>query len=244
MTSTAAPWVSIVTASFNAEATILDLAESLAGQSFRDFEWILQDGLSEDRTVELAVSVRDSNCKPRSERDRGIYDALNTAISRAQGEYLLFLGADDVLHDPSTLEILNTAAGGAHPPLLLGSAKYDSGEVFESRLGFQTRIMNTVHHQGALYHRSLFDSFKYDQRFPIVADYELNYICASAGTTAMRVDTTIADCGDNGASRSGSEVRLYLDMHAIRCKHSPAITSTVYLLIGLANVLRRRIFKK
>lgn len=96
----------IITATYNAATTLPRLLESLAEQTCRDFELIIQDGESKDNTAAMAESYRDRlpSLSLASEPDTGIYDAWNKALPRIRGEWVLFLGADDQLAGPQVLE--------------------------------------------------------------------------------------------------------------------------------------------
>ena len=98
------PTFSIITATFNSEKFIARAAKTLLGQTHTDFEWIVQDGKSSDKTVSMLNECGDSRIKAVSEKDSGIYDAWNKAVARASGDWLIFLGADDCLFTPTTLE--------------------------------------------------------------------------------------------------------------------------------------------
>lgn len=92
----------IITATYNAAATLPRLLDSLAEQTCRDFELIIQDGASTDDTVAIAESYRDKlpSLSLVSEPDTGIYDAWNKALDRRAGQlgrWVFFLGADDKL---------------------------------------------------------------------------------------------------------------------------------------------------
>ncbi|MDR1398187.1 MAG: glycosyltransferase [Desulfarculales bacterium] len=102
------PFFSIVTATRNAAAALPQMLDSLARQSCRDFELIIQDGASKDNTIALAESYRSRlpHLVLNSEPDRGIYDAWNKALPHINGQWVLFLGADDQLADA---EVLNRA---------------------------------------------------------------------------------------------------------------------------------------
>ena len=85
------PLFTIITAAYNAAATLPRLLDSLAGQTCRDFELIIQDGASKDDTVAMAESYRHKlpALSLASEPDTGIYDAWNKALSRVRGEWVL-----------------------------------------------------------------------------------------------------------------------------------------------------------
>ena len=92
--------VSIITATWNSEATVADTIASVASQKYEDIEYIIIDGGSKDNTISL---INRSGYQPDtfvSEKDSGIYDALNKGISFATGEVVGFLHSDDVYsHD-------------------------------------------------------------------------------------------------------------------------------------------------
>ncbi|MGL4209738.1 MAG: glycosyltransferase, partial [Candidatus Adiutrix sp.] len=113
------PFFSIITATFNAETELPQLLESLAAQTFESFELILQDGASSDNTVQIAENYRHRlpALHIKSEVDTGIYDAWNKAVTRANGQWLVFLGADDSLHNIGTLKQVWQVAKQAAPPI-------------------------------------------------------------------------------------------------------------------------------
>lgn len=93
--------VSVITVCRNSEAVICKTIESVLKQSYHDIEYIIIDGLSHDRTVALAESYRESFetkgyiFKLVSERDEGIYDAMNKGISMAAGELVGIINSGD-----------------------------------------------------------------------------------------------------------------------------------------------------
>ncbi len=87
--------ISIITACYNREATIEKCVASLATQTHPDIEWIVVDGGSSDRTLEVLGRAARLPDVLISERDDGIYDALNKGLSKASGEVVGFLHSDD-----------------------------------------------------------------------------------------------------------------------------------------------------
>src|SRR5262245_18365078 len=95
------PLISVIMPSYNSAETIRATLGSLDKQQFRDFELVVMDGGSFDSTiriVELLASV-DERVRLFSEKDKGIYDAMNKGIQAASGTWLYFLGSDDRLYD-------------------------------------------------------------------------------------------------------------------------------------------------
>ncbi|MDX5320549.1 MAG: glycosyltransferase, partial [Bacteroidota bacterium] len=98
------PKLSIITVTFNAEAFIESTILSIGEQSFTDREYIVVDGLSKDSTCQILERHPAVVTKFISEKDQGLYDAMNKAIDLAQGEYLMFLNAGDLLYDKDSLK--------------------------------------------------------------------------------------------------------------------------------------------
>lgn len=95
--------ISIVTVSYNAQTTIVDTISSVARQSYPDVEHIIVDGGSTDATIELVKSNSTRVVKLISERDNGLYDAMNKGIACATGDIIGFLNADDLYSDEQVL---------------------------------------------------------------------------------------------------------------------------------------------
>ena len=87
--------VSIITVSFNSEKTIIDTIQSVLSQDYKDIEYIIIDGLSKDNTINIVNSFGDKISKFVSEKDKGLYDAMNKGIDLATGEVIGFLNSDD-----------------------------------------------------------------------------------------------------------------------------------------------------
>ena len=99
--------VSIITVTYNAEATIERTMESVAQQSYPNIEHIVMDGASKDKTVEIAKKY---HAVIVSEPDKGLYDAMNKALRLATGDFLCFLNAGDKLHSKDTIAHIASAA--------------------------------------------------------------------------------------------------------------------------------------
>lgn len=100
------PKISIITVCLNAELEIKDTINSLTSQTFKDFEWIVIDGMSKDNTLKYAKQAPIEKKIVVSEKDEGLYDAMNKGIKLANGEFLIFLNAGDYFYDKDTLKDL------------------------------------------------------------------------------------------------------------------------------------------
>ena len=120
----------IVTCTFNAEHELQRTLDSVFHQSYADVEHLILDGLSRDRSVEMAQTYKQRSDEARtghevvvcSERDSGLYDAMNKGIARATGDYIVFLNAGDTFPSEATLEHIahSIGDGEALPGVIYG----------------------------------------------------------------------------------------------------------------------------
>ena len=95
--------ISIITISFNSEDTISKTINSVKSQTYNQFEYLLIDGGSIDRTLNI-VKEQDHISKIISEPDKGIYDAINKGIKNSSGDIIGFLNSDDTFYDKNSLQ--------------------------------------------------------------------------------------------------------------------------------------------
>jgi glycosyltransferase involved in cell wall biosynthesis len=96
--------ISIITLSFNSHKTILNSITSVLTQKFSTFDFIIIDGGSTDISINIFSGIEHPNFKFISEKDNGIYDALNKGIKKAKGDIIGILHSDDVY---SSINVLN-----------------------------------------------------------------------------------------------------------------------------------------
>jgi len=95
--------ISLITVSFNAQSSISRCIESVIGQTFKNFEYIIIDGASTDNTLDIIRAYTDNIAVLVSEPDKGIYDAINKGIRMATGDIVGVLHADDFFADSNAL---------------------------------------------------------------------------------------------------------------------------------------------
>ncbi len=138
--------ISIVTATFNSAATVRDTLESILQQTHQDWELVIEDGLSRDDTLSI-VREYEPRCKGRmriySEKDEGIYDAMNRGIARVTGDVVGILNSDDFYHDEHVLEDINRAMEGQPVDCVYGDLKF----VQEDNKDCVVRIWKGSQHQ-------------------------------------------------------------------------------------------------
>lgn len=196
------PLVSIILPVKNAVGTISAAIESISVQTYACFELIIIDGQSTDGTLRVVEQYRESISRIVSERDLGIYDAMNKGISLATGEWLLFLGADDRLAVPDVLEkvFLRDQMDIGHEIDLVYGFGVRNGQRSNNFFNWRMLKGNSLNHQCVFYRRRVFERTHYDVAYRVGADYKLNLTLYVNGAKALYRDAPIGEFGENGLS--------------------------------------------
>ena len=167
------PLFSIITVSLNNFSGLKKTRESVKIQSFQWLEWVAIDGGSKDSSD---VYIKEYATIGRSAPDKGIYDAMNVGLGLAQGEYLLFLNAGDVLAAPDTLQkIYDALTAQTAPPDFIYGDSYEGG-VYKAARDYAAKNWGMfTHHQAMLYCREAIGDLRYDLSYRISADYDFTY---------------------------------------------------------------------
>ena len=96
--------VSIITVVWNNKETIKDAIDSVLNQTYKDIEYIIVDGASTDGTIDIVNSYKDKISKFISEKDNGLYDAMNKGIQLSNGDIIGMLNSDDFFIDEFVIE--------------------------------------------------------------------------------------------------------------------------------------------
>jgi glycosyltransferase involved in cell wall biosynthesis len=173
------PVISIVTVVFNGKDLLEKTIQSVINQSLKNLEYIIIDGQSTDGTVEIIKKYQAHISYWVSESDKGIYDAMNKALSIAKGNYIWFLNAGDLIESPDTLNKIFSSFPDAD--VIYGETNLinSKDEILGTRSGLTTRKLPehmtwkdmkygmVVSHQSILVKRS------------IAPEYNLQYLCSS-----------------------------------------------------------------
>jgi len=173
--------ISIVTAVYNASAFLPVLIDSIRKQVCQDFEFIIIDGGSTDGTTDIIEANKDMISFYLSEKDQGIYDAWNKGVKHTKGDWIMFLGADDILLPNAICLYINFINHHNSDIDYISSKKQminkNTGKPFRTT-GWQwewplfLRQMS-VAHPGSLHSKRLFEKYGlFDINYKITGDYE------------------------------------------------------------------------
>ncbi|MBO0937935.1 glycosyltransferase [Fibrella sp. HMF5335] len=229
---------------YNAATTLSAAIDSVQRQTGLAWELLVIDGGSTDNTTAIIDQLAgEPNIRCFSEPDLGIYDAMNKGINRAKGDWLYFLGADDQLMP----QALTTAAKNftSAYKVVFGDVQFENGYRMQSYLGPRTWLQNTLHHQAAFYHRSIFDDFRYDLSLQLLADYELNLLVYQHQWPVYYTGQLVAMCHSGGASsnwtKSLKETNI-VRKRFLKQGWKQALLSTALFLYYGQKRLRRKLY--
>src|SRR5918993_177502 len=174
-------FLSIIIPTYNSESTIDICLESLAAQNFRDFEVLIIDGLSTDRTIEIAKEFFSKNPDLEhvliSEKDNGIFDAMNKGALIAKGDWLYFLGSDDWLYSNDILsKVCPDLYKKGCAEFVYGNAWLsDTKEIYDGKFSLRSLLKTNICHQAIFVKKTLFNELgPFDLRFRVHADWDFN----------------------------------------------------------------------
>lgn len=170
------PLLSIITINYNDAIGLEKTIKSVISQSFHDFEYIIIDGGSLDESKKVIEQYQTKLNYWVSEKDNGIYNAMNKGIIKAQGKYCLFLNSGDYLADKDVL--LNVSSQLDNIDIVYGDMIIDRNQKLEyakspNILLFEEMIRGTLWHPVTFIKKELFDKFGlYNESFKIISDYD------------------------------------------------------------------------
>jgi glycosyltransferase len=234
--------ISVITASYNSETTIGFTAESFLAQNHADKELLIVDGASTDATLKIVESFGSAAIRVISEKDKGVYDAMNKGFRLFRGDVVGFLNSDDTFHDSNALG--DIAAAMADADIVYG----DLDMVTDHRTKRRVRSW-----RGGVFRRYSFQlgwvpphpTF-YMRREVVqkVGDYDLSYVTTADYDYMLRalalndfrvryIPRTVVDFQMGGISTRGWRVSARGNLECLRSRrvhlHAPVIDAAFFL---------------
>ncbi len=243
----------VVTVTFNAVNNISKTIESVLQQDFNNYEYIIYDGLSTDSTINVVQSYINNyqydtekiKIKLYSEKDTGIFDAMNKATEKAQGEYIIFLNAGDYFADYNILTKVNSTLQSNKLDIIYGNHINYYNNLYKVVLAknpdFITKGMVCAH-QAIFTKRELLLDTPYSAEFEMAADYDFYLSMYLKGKKFLRLDLNIVYFELNGISQTKCKLtqqeRLkLLYNHGIISKSFYSLSNIIILFICMKKKL-------
>ena len=207
------PLISIITVTYNAEDYLAQTIESVLAQTYQNIEYIIIDGYSTDRTIaiinnyELRITIALKHFMWMSEKDCGIYNAMNKGIRLAHGELIGMINASD-FYEPNTVEmVVNKYSKNKDTGIFHGNVNMlnDDGSFF--KLKKPNTNLEDLYKGMSLYHptffvaKSVYEKYGFfDLQYKIAADFDFALRCNLAGVKFCYLDYVISNFRKGGVS--------------------------------------------
>lgn len=235
--------ISVVTVCYNCKDDLERTIQSVLSQTYDNIEYVVVDGNSQDGTKDVLKKYKDSIDICVSEPDSGIYDAMNKGIKRSHGQWLLFMNAGDIF---SNSQVLNNIfqQGVPQGKQFIYSDYYLMLSKGIEVLRMTDRSKGIVHHQSAIYKRSLHEMYGlYIVTHPYIIS-DLMFFLAVPENLFFKTNTNIAKVKDGGVSTGNWIREETLCIQRIYGIHSFNYIILDYLKMKVGILLRRMHLKK
>lgn len=230
--------VSVITVVYNDENGIEGTIESVLSQIYKNIEFIVIDGNSNDNTYHIINKYRDKIDILVSENDRGIYDAMNKGIENASGDWIIFMNSGDMFYDK---DVLNNIFQYSH-------AEHDCIYSDVSFFGEKEYIIETdinkvrINHQALLYRKGLHEEYgKYlVSKKVTISDYL--FFNKISTKNWFKTDNIIAKCNNWGVSSNTSHYYQKLGVDLMFNRRSKITIAALLLLFPIYRKIRILMF--
>lgn len=203
--------LSVITVAFRNYEGVIKTWQSLAhlakAQNI-EFEWIVVDGGSQDGTEEFLKNLNGQyNLRYISERDKGIYDAMNKGIDMAAGRFALFLNSGDIFHE-EIVDVVRQLNDEQENAMYIGDALLDFGDGTKIRRGAKHGWY--IYHSLPASHQAIFfpvnglKTYPYDLQYKVSSDYALAARMFKAGFPFKRLKGLVSEFSMGGVSTSNN----------------------------------------
>lgn len=201
--------LSIVTVCFNSEKTIIRTIESVLNQTFTNYEYIFIDGLSSDKTNEIINSYKEKFISKGipvihiSEKDNGIYDAMNKAAKLASGKWINYMNSDDYFYNDNILESIFNDINNYNYDVIYGDTCFikENRKYIERGKDINTIIKHIPFcPQSTFVKTSLQKKYNFNCKYKISADYDFFLRLYLDQRKYVYINKTIANFSFGGAS--------------------------------------------
>ncbi len=234
----------IITVVYNGENSIAETINSVIEQSYEDFEYLIIDGKSSDRTVEIVkdlIKNSDRDVKLFSESDSGVYNAMNKGIQRASGDFVIFVNSGDQFYDKFVLMKLSKSINQKGNKIYYGKIYRihcargvdrikDFSKIARYPLcGFLKREMPC--HQGIIAPVRSLKEFLFNEEYKFCADFDWLIRCYKSGYKLVNTNFMICKYNNTGlTSRRKNKEQMIKESNKILGKNFPIISRIIHMI--------------
>ncbi len=242
--------LSVITVCYNAQESIEKTMQSVLSQSYQNIEYLIIDGKSTDRTLDIVQEYQKKydNIRLISEKDNGIYNAMNKGASCAQGNYIYYLNCGDLFFDEKTVEQVMQTIEKNKPDILYGDIDVDYGTHRHRILYAEHKRLKklwialgiTVCHQAVFAKTSIVEENGFDETFKLWADQEWMMRLLKKKAMVETIEMPVCIYDGFGASSSADNLELVFgESDRITKKYMPWIYYMTKPAKGLLRIYRR-----
>ena len=233
--------ISIITVCYNANEHISKCIDSVLAQDYKNIEYIIIDGASSDGTIETIKVYGDKISKFISEKDKGIYDAMNKGVSLATGDVVGILNADDIYANSQVISTIVTAFKGSKVDAICSDVGIYKDTAFQNQFRYykasrfklwQFRLGMQPPHPGFfvknecyIKHGNFYDSYRISADFDLMLRFLWVHKTTFANIPFMSVKML-----DGGASSSGLKSKIKMNKEDLDSLKRNGIYSNTFLI--------------
>lgn len=190
--------ITVVTVCLNAQETIEATMLSVLGQTFQDIEYLIIDGKSSDETLDIVNKyIYDKRMRVVSEKDSGLYSAMNKAIGLCTGDYIIFMNSGDVFYDDKVIEDmlphLQVGQDLVYGNVIRKTLKGDVLETYHGRYKLMALLLmgRMMSHQTLFTKTEVMRRYMFDESYKICADYDFIVRAKKDKRSMAYIDKTV-----------------------------------------------------
>jgi glycosyltransferase involved in cell wall biosynthesis len=221
--------ISIITINYNNAEGLERTMDSVVSQTYPNIEYLIIDGGSSDGSVNVIKKHATKVAYWVSERDRGIYHAMNKGIAKASGDYLLFLNSGDILYDESIVDkvvLLQKDEDVIYGHLMFENGTHRRVDVLPRTLSFGFFVEYSLPHPASFIKKKVFEKVGlYDEMLKIVSDWKFFMdAIVKNNSSYKKVDLVVSIFNEEGiSSNPENEKLIQKERHEVLTKEYGAI---------------------
>lgn len=209
---------SIIIVVYNAVGTLEDTLRSVLGQSYTNIELIIIDGMSTDGSLDIINRYSHQIDVIQSEKDNGVYDAMNKGLQFVTGDFIFFLGADDIFYNHQVLESLSHYIDDPQS-VYYGNVMYNkSKKLYDGQFSTLKIATKNICHQSIFYPSQILKNELFDLKYKLKADYEMN-LRLWAKYTFIYLNLVVVVYNEDGLSGTNKDYEFEKDLPQITLKN-------------------------